>query len=245
MRKLFVVLIAVLMIIFMIFTGCSNDNGSEHNQALDYDLLLQMPKSYVGIVDNVEYESLAQFKEEMFTTRTFSGAFAMLECVDTAFYVTIRHSGNDVMISGKAIAKCKITDIGEIFNQFSLEKNSYIDVEQDYYLYPVSEEDTLAMFESFGADFTRDSDGTIAGMEISDGDYLLEIRDNVQYELKLYTDVLPMVSGKMYTGAVISYDGGYSVQFLSPVETTDCYDEFSMSQSTLTIATAIKNELVQ
>lgn len=245
MRKIFVVLIAVLMIMSMIFTGCSNDNGSEHNQALDYDLLLQMPRSYVGIVYNVEYESLAQFKEEMFTTRTFSGAFVMLECVDTAFYVTIRHSGNDVMISGKAVAKCKIADIGESFNQFSLEKNSYIGVEQDYYLYPVSEEDAVAMFESFGADFTRDSDGTITGMEISDGDYLLEIRDDVQYELKLYTDVLPMAAEKMYTGAVILCDGKSTVQFLSPVEATDRYDEFTMSQSSLTISTAIKNELVQ
>lgn len=169
----------------------------------------------------------------------------ILECVDTAFYVTIWHSGNDVMISGKTVAKCKIADIGESFNQFSLDKNSYIGVEQDYYLYPVSEEDAVAMFESFGADFTRDSDGTITGMEISDGDYLLEIRDDVQYALKLYTDVLPMAAGKMYTGAVILCDGKSTVRFLSPVEATDRCDEFTMSQSSLTISAAIKNELVQ
>lgn len=241
MKKIILMFFAALLIVSLNFTGCSFDNGEK--KQLDYDSLLQMPKTYVGIADKVEYESFAQYKEEVFSKKLNQGALVTIECIDTAFYITVRHSDGDIMISGKAISKCKVSSVGDTFNGFDLEKDSLVELEQDYYLMPTTEQDALAMFESFGAVFLRDSDGAVTGMELSDGDYLLTIQNGVEYTLKLYEDALPMESGKLYTGALVSRDSKQTVQYLSPLEDTDRYNAFRMSQSTLTVAGEIKAAL--
>lgn len=246
MKKIFLVLIAIIMAALLTFTGCasiSSDNSGKSNRILDYELLLQMPKSYVGITDNVEYESLTQFKEEVFAKRMIQGALATIECIDTVFYITIWHSDGDIMISGKAVTRCKVSDVGETFNGFALKTGSVVEFEQNYYIFPTDEEATSKMFESFGAVFSRDSSGAITGMEIEDGAYPMEIQDNVKYTLKLYDDTLPMEPEKKYTGAIISNDSKNAIEFLMPLEETDRYDEFHMSQSAMTVAAEIKADL--
>ena len=234
----------VMLLISLILTGCSDsptDNVQKSENDFNYDLLLQMPKSYVGEADNAEYESLEQFKSQTFSKEIVRGAVATIECIDTAFYITVRNDGEDIMISGKAVSKCKIVTVGEIFNGYNVKNGSIVELVQDYYVIPTNEKDAEDMFESFGAKFTKDSTGANVKMEIKDGDYLLQIKKDVDYTLKIRNDVLPMEPGPKYTGAVISYESTNTVQYLSPVENVQRYETFQMSESVVKVASEIKH----
>lgn len=246
MRKVFLVIATAMLLASLILTGCSNslpNSVQEGGNDFNYDLLLQMQKNYVGEADNVEYESLKQFKNQVFSKDLVQGALATIECVDTAFYITVRHDGEDIMITGKAVSKCKVVTIGETFNDYNVKSNTIIELVQDYYVMPTNEKDTIDMFESFGANFIKDSTGATIGMEIKDGDYALEIKKGVDYTLKIRNDVLPMEPGIKYTGAIISHGSINAVQYLSPVENTQRYEAFQMSESVINIATEIKHNL--
>lgn len=243
MRKVFLFFATAMLLASLVLTGCSNslpNSKQEGKNDFNYSLLLQMPKEYVGEADNVEYASLEQFKNHVFSKELVSGAIATIECVDTVFYITVRHDGEDIMISGNTVSKCKIVTIGESFNSHSTRNNAIVEVVQDYYVIPTNEKDTMDMFESFGANFIKDSTGEIIGMEIEDGNYALQLKNGVDYTLKICNDVLPMEPGIKYTGAIISYESVNTVQYLSPVENTQRYEDFQMSESVMNIATEIK-----
>lgn len=243
MKKVFSVIVAAMLLASLILTGCSDSRSDREN---NYDLLLQMPKDYVGEPDNVGCESLEQFKNLTFSQKDVSGTIASIECIDTAFYITyitVRHDGEDIMISGKAVSRCKIIAVEETFNDYNAKSNTIVEVVQDYYITPTNEEDAIDMFKSFGADFIKDSTGEITGMEIKDGDYALQIKEGVNYTLKIQDDVLPMEPGVKYTGAIISYKSTNTVQYLLPAENTQRYDAFQMSKSVMNIATEIKHSL--
>lgn len=242
MKKYLLAAIVVLLLMSMIFTGCSNTISGNNKGETMYDLLLQMPKIYVGESDDLEYESLKQYKSEVFSNKMIKGALATLECIDTVFYITVRHDGEDVMISGKAVAKCKVVALDEIFNNYDVKSDSVLEFAQDYYLIPTNDNDKVDMFKSFGADFIEDSTGAIVEMKIKDGDYVLEIQEHIDYTLKIHKNTLPMESGKKYTCAISSYDSFVNVQYLSPVESDQRYEAFQMSQSTIDIAREIKNK---
>ena len=246
MKKVFLVIATAMLLASLILTGCSDlrpNNKQKAESDLNYDLLLRMPKDYVGEADNVVYESLEQFKTKTFSGEAVSGTIATIECIDTVFYITVRHDGEDIMISGKAVSKCKIVAIEETFNNYNVKNNTVVEIVQDYYVTPTNEEDAIDMFESFGADFIKDSIGMTIGMEIKDGDYALQIKEGVNYTLKLQDDVLPMEPGVKYTGAIISYKSTNAIQYLLPVEDTQRYDSFQMSESVMNIATEIKRNL--
>ncbi len=237
MKKFFLAFAATVTVLFLAFTGCSSGDTGEGSLYLDYNVLLQMPKSYVSHVERVECESLAQYKEEFFSHPAVQGALVTVECIDTVFYVTVE----DVYIAGKAVTRCKITDVGEKFNGYAPEIESVVEVEQDYYIFPAEEKDTAKMLESFGASFSRNFFGKITEMELKEGEYPLKIQEGVEYELKLSEDVLPMESGKQYTGILTPYKENCAIQYLLPLEETDRYDGFRRSPSVLKLAGEIKD----
>ena len=243
MKRILLVIITVILLTSLVLIGCSN---SQHKDAqativsFDYDLLLQLPKKYIGEADSVEYESLEQFKKHVFLNDIVKGALATIECIDTVFYITVRHDNEDIMISGKAMSKCKIVTVGETFNGYNVKNDTVVELVQDYYIIPTDEEDSVDMFESFGASFVKDAKGAVIGMEIEDGDYLLQIKEGVDYTLKIRNDVLPMESGIKYTGAIISHESTDAVQYLMPVENTQRYETFKMRESVVNIATELK-----
>lgn len=244
MKNVILVFATAMLLASLVLTGCSNslpNSRQEGGNDFNYDLLLQMPKNYVGEADNVEYESLEQFKNQVFSKELVPGAVATIECIDTVFYITVRHDGEDIMITGKAVSKCKVVTIGESFNNYNVKSNAIVELVQDYYVIPTNEKDTMDMFESFGANFIKDSTGATIGMEIKDGDYALQIKKGVDYTLKIRNDVLPMEPGIKYTGAIISHETTNTVQYLSPVEKTQRYEVFQMSESVMNIATEIKH----
>lgn len=244
MRKniaLFTVGVTILAISLLAFTGCMNNSSAN---SISYDTLLQLPKTYIGEPHGILYESFNHYKTEMFSENKMSGAIASVECIDTTFYITVRHDGEDIMLSGKAIAKCKVTALKETFNNFSSKSNSIVEVEQNYYIMPTNEHDTLDMLESFGAVLEKDETGEIIGMDINDGDYVLKYQEGVAYTLKIRPDTLPLEKGKSYTGVIISCDGKSDINFLSPVESTQRYEGFQMSQSVKNIAAEIKGAFV-
>ena len=244
MKRILSVAVIVMVLIPLILTGCSDslpDSVQEGGNDFNYDLLLQMPKNYVGEVDNEEYESLEQFKNQVFSKKLVSGALATIECVDTVFYITVRHDGEDIMATGKAVSKCKVVTIGETFNNYNVKSNAIVELVQDYYVFPTNEKDAVDMFESFGATIIKDSTGATIGMELKDGDYALQIEKGVDYTLKIRNDVLPMEPGTKYTGVIISHESINYMQYLSPVENAQRYEAFQMSESVEKIASEIKN----
>ena len=240
MKRILLVIITVILLTSSILIGCSNSHDIE---PFNYDLLLQMPKKYIGEADSVEYESLEQFKKHVFSNDIVKGALATIECIDTVFYITVRHDNEDIMISGKAMLKCKIVAVGETFNGYNVKNDTVVELVQDYYIIPTDEEDSVDMFESFGASFVKDAKGAVIGMEIEDGDYLLQIKEGVDYTLKIRNDVLPMESGIKYTGAIISHESTDTVQYLMPVENTQRYETFKMRESVVNIAAELKRTL--
>ncbi len=240
MKKIISIILITTILILPILNGCSN-----RENIFNYDLLLQMPKIYVGETENVIYESLEQFKNQTFSDKSISGAIATIECVNNDFYITIRHDGEDIMFSGKTVSKCNVVTVGETFNNWSIARNSTVELVQDYYLFPLNENDIINMFESFGANFIKDSAGTIIKAEIEDGDYLLQVKEPDNYTLKICNDVLPMEPGEKYTGVIISVGPINTVTYLSPLENTQRYETFQMSESTTNIATEIKLDLTK
>lgn len=241
MKRILLVIITVILLTSSILTGCSNSH--DKIEPFNYDLLLQLPKKYIGEADSVEYESLEQFKKHVFSNDIVKGALATIECIDTVFYITVRHDNEDIMISGKVMSKCKIVTVGETFNGYNVKNDTVIELVQDCYIIPTDEEDSVDMFESFGASFVKDAKGAVVGMEIEDGDYLLQIKEGVDYTLKIRNDVLPMESGVKYTGAIISHETIDTVQYLMPVENTQRYETFKMRESVVNIATELKRTL--
>ena len=242
MKRILLVIITVILLTSSILIGCSNSQHKDVQaiESLNYDLLLQMPKNYIGEADSVEYESLEQFKKHVFLNDIVQGALATIECIDTVFYITVRHDDEDVMISGKAVSKCKIVTVGETFNGYNVKNDTVVELVQDYYIIPTDEEDSVDMFESFGASFVKDAKGGVIEMKIEDGDYLLQIKEGVDYTLKIRNDVLPMESGIKYTGAIISHESTDTVQYLMPIENTQRYETFKMRESVVNIATELK-----
>lgn len=246
MKKAVSVIISITFLTLLILMGCSNskdNNVQAPKETFNYDLLLQMPKNYIGEVDSVEFESLKQFKQHVFLNEGVRGALATIECIDTVFFITVRHDEGDIMISGKAVSKCKIVTVGEIFNNYNVKNDTVVELVQDYYIIPTDEEDSINMFESFGASFIKDSKGAFIGMEIEGGDYVLQIKEGVDYTLKIRDDVLPMESGIKYTGAIISDDAIDTVQYLMPIENTQRYESFRVRESVVNIATDLKREI--
>ena len=245
MKRILLVIITVILLTSSILIGCSNSQHKDVQaiESLNYDLLLQMPKNYIGEADSVEYESLEQFKKHVFSNDIVKGALATIECIDTVFYITVRHDDEDVMISGKAVSKCKIVTVGETFNSYNAKSDTVVELVQDYYIIPTDEEDSVDMFESFGASFIKDAKGAVIEMKIEDGDYLLQIKEGVDYTLKIRNDVLPMESGIKYTGAIISHESTDTVQYLMPIENTQRYETFKMRESVVNIATELKRTL--
>ncbi len=242
MKRILLVIITVILLTSSILIGCSNSQHEDEQtiESLNYDLLLQMPKKYIGEAGSVEYESLEQFKKHVFLNDIVQGALATIECIDTVFYITVRHDNEDIMISGKAMSKCKIVTVGETFNGYNVKNDTVVELVQDYYIIPTDEEDSVDMFESFGASFIKDSKGAVIGMKIEDGDYLLQIKEGVDYTLKIRNDVLPMESGIKYTGAIISHESTDTVQYLMPIENTQRYGSFQVRESVVNIATELK-----
>ena len=238
MKRILLVIITVILLTSSILIGCSNSH--DKIEPFNYDLLLQMPKKYIGEADSVEYESLEQLKKHVFSNDIVKGALATIECIDTVFYITVRHDNEDIMISGKAMSKCKIVAVGETFNGYNVKNDTVVELVQDYYIIPTDEEDSVDMFESFGASFVKDAKGAVIGMEIEDGDYLLQIKEGVDYTLKIRDDVLPMESGIKYTGAIISHESTDTVQYLMPIENTQRYESFQVRESVVNIATELK-----
>ena len=241
MKRILLVIITVILLTSSILIGCSNSH--DKIEPFNYDLLLQLPKKYIGEADSVEYESLEQFEKHVFSNDIVKGALATIECIDTVFYITVRHDNEDIMISGKAVSKCKIVTVGETFNSYNAKSDAVVELVQDYYIIPTDEEDSVDMFESFGASFIKDSKGAVIEMKIEDGDYLLQIKEGVDYTLKIRNDVLPMESGIKYTGAIISYETIDTVQYLMPVENTQRYETFKMRESVVNIAIELKRTL--
>ena len=216
----------------------TNDTVKEENN-FNYDLLLQMPKEYIDVKDNAVYDSLEQFKAQTYSNKDVFGAIATIECIDTAFYITV---GPDTEISGKTVSKCKIV-ADETFNDYDIKFETIVEIVQNYYLVPTNEEDVIDMLESFGAEFKIDSMGCCFEINLKEGDYVLQIKDGVSYTLKLQDNVLPMEPGVKYTGAIIICKKAITAQYLLPVEDTQRYDSFQMSKSVMNIATEIKNNI--
>ena len=244
MKKLSALFTAIIIAIIL-FTGCTNnpsDAVEPTKSDFSYDMLLQLPKTYIGNPNNIEYESLNQYITECFSDSQNKGAIASVECVETIFYITVRHDGEDIMVSGKAVAKSKITSIIEKYNGFDIKPETIVELEQDYYIMPIHEKDALEMFKSFGATFHEDSTGEVSGMDIKDGNYVLKIKENVDYTLKINYNVLPLENGECYTGVITGNNSVSTIQFLSPVENTQRYEAFQMNQSTANIASEVKSK---
>ena len=170
-----------------------------------YDALQQMQKDYyiLGVTeDETRYESLKQFETEVFQKRKIAGALTILECIENNVYITIRHHGENAIISGKTVSKCRVVKVGETFNNCSLENDTVLDLTQHYYPYQISEQDEADMFESFGATIEKDAGGAGIGMEIEDGDYLLGMKEGIDYKLVISMGELPMRPGGKYTCAL-------------------------------------------
>ena len=242
MKKKFILIVTAILFASFILTGCSD---SQTNSEQNYDWLLQMPKSYIGEEDRIEIRSWEHYKELTFSNGLISGAIATIECVDTDFYITIRNDGEDTMISGKSVSKCKVVAVGETFNGYNVKSNSIIEIIQDYYLMPTNETELVEMFESFGAHFIKDSTGEIVKLELKDGDYPLRVKKGVDYKMQIGYDELPMEQGIQYTGVIIHNDSKNFVNYLSPVEETQRYDVFQMSTSVKNIAAEIKEDFAK
>lgn len=240
-KKIFlsIAVIFIVLLSMLTFPGCSDNVNSTAESDFAYDLILQLPRTYVGETDGIIYESLESYKTSFSQTQT-KMALASVECIDTVFYVTIQHYGEDRVITGKSVAKCRVTSVHEKFNNSELDNGSIVELKQSCYILPKNEEDFIRMFESFGAVYRRDSGGDIIDMEINDGDYLLEYQENVEYKLIMHHDVLPMEAGQGYTGAIVSYESGNTIQYLAPTKNTQRYEVFQMSQSQINLATEIK-----
>ncbi len=226
------------------FIPISNVTGTEDKQNAEsdfsYDLILQMPKSYVGAADRIIYQSLDEFKKESSSI----GALASVECIDTKFYVTIDNHNGDIYVSGKAVSKCKVTSISETFNNYDVKVGSIVEITQDCYILPINEDDCLDMYESFGAKFQRDLSGEIIGMEIDDGDYLLNYKEGVEYELRIFQDALPLEEGKGYTGAICSNEPVTWMDYIAPIEDSPRYEDFNTGTTDINIAKEIRDEVL-
>ncbi len=228
------VLVSLILFITLLFVGCSN---KLYNKGIDfnYDLLLQMTRQYLSEQDDYDcYTSLTDLKTRLSQYEHTQSAFATVECIDTDFYITVRHSDGDIMISGKSVSKCNVVCIGEIFNNYNIKENTVVEIVQDFYIIPTNEKDKLDMFKSFGAKITSDK------MKIKDGDYLLRLQEDVDYTLKIHENVLPMEPGMQYTCAILSYDSITTAQFLLPTDNAQRYEDFQISEDEMNIANEIQ-----
>ena len=236
-------LLAVIMCFSLLtFVGCDSEQETANN--FNYDQLLEMPIEYVGESDRIVFESWDQYKEYISSRETARAAVAAIECIDTVFYITVRHDGEDIMTSGKAVSRCKVVAVGEKFNNCNIENGAIVEIVQNYYLYPRNNKVKIEMFESFGADFEKNLKGEVVGMKIDDGDYALKIKDVSDYKLKIFDSVvLPMEPGVKYTGVVWSGESTNFVEYLSPAENTQKYDVFRIDGTTKKIAAEVKQSL--
>lgn len=247
----FVLAIAIMSFLLFSFSGCNNqqsDGTKEDSSGFDYDMILRMPKTYLGTEDDcVGFDSLSHYTSEVFSDQNSKGALASFECLDTTFYITISHMDDKPVLSGKAVVRCKVVSVGEVFNNFSIAVGSVFETTQDYFLLPEAGESTVALLESLGGVCQKDENGNIINWEIADGDFLLERKENTTYELKIYHGTLPLENGKTYTGAICSYSSGsnFYIDYVAPMENAQRYEGFLMSESESLIAAQIKDQLTK
>lgn len=212
----------ILTLALLLFSGCSSnksDNESTEKSAFPWDVIQKLPKSYMidpdYVLDNA-YSSMEEYKNEVFVQRQTPGSLVLYECVDYTPYITIRHDGESLYIEGKTVVKCKITSVLESFNGHEISKGQYVELTQGYYIMPKNDQDLIKMLESFGAKIEKDSDGNPIDAKISDGDYVLQYDENVEYELMIhYSDVL-MEVGQQYKGFITGSDDQYFISYASP-----------------------------
>lgn len=220
MKKQITAITLTLALLFsvLLFSGCSSnksDNESTQKPAFPQDVILKLPKSYVSHSDYA-YSSVEEYKNEVFVQRQTPGSLVLYECVDYTPYITIRHDGESLYIEGKTVVKCKITSVLESFNGHKISKGQYIELKQGYYIMPQNDQDVMKMLESFGAKIEKDSDGNPIDAKISDGDYVLQYDENVEYELKLSHNDVVMEVGQQYKGFITASDDKYFVSYVFP-----------------------------
>lgn len=211
----------ILTLSLLLFSGCSSnksDNESTEKSAFPWDVIQKLPKSYMidpdYVLDNA-YSSMEEYKNEVFVQGQTSGSLVLYECVDCTPYITIRRDGESLYVEGKTVVKFKITSVLESFNGHKISKGQSIESTQAYYIMPKNDQDIIKMLESFGAKIEKDSDGNPIDAKISDGDYVLQYDETVEYELIIhYSDVLCEV-GQQRKGFIEGTDGQYIFSYAS------------------------------
>ena len=210
-----------LLFSVLLFSGCSSnksDDESAEKSAFPWDVIQKLPKSYMidpdYVLDNA-YSSMEEYKNEVFVQGQTSGSLVLYECVDYIPYITLRHDGDSWYMEGKTVVKFKITSVIESYNGHKISEGELIESTYSYYIMPKNEDGIIKVLESFGAKIEKDAEGNPIDVKISDGDYVLQYDENVEYELMIhYSDVL-MEVGQQYKGFITGSDDQYSVSYVS------------------------------
>ncbi len=237
MKKSIIAIIVLLSLPALLFSGCA-----EKKSGFSYDKLLEMRKDYVAEIDKMYLGSYQEYKA-LIENVLSKGVTACFECLETTFYTTIRDAEDGCFyLEGKTVNKCKITAINESFNGCSATVGTVVDVVQSYYIEPINYDDKCECLERYGAVHTRDSSGKVIKTEIAEGDYVLEYRDDVEYRMVFTEHELPMEVGMSYTGVLTEreFDACFWASFLSPQESTQRYDAFTIDADDAVIAAEIK-----
>lgn len=237
--------VLVLIYSFASLFGCNHSTNRTNslNQSFSFEMLNSLEKVYVGESDAPLYETLDSFSQAIIQGKKAKCALVLFHCVEVTPYITISHHGDDIIVSGKTIAKCIIDEVAESYNDFKLSEKTSVEIEQKYYFEPASEEECIKMFEEFGAQFQSNELGELIGMDINDGDYVLTLKTNVDYLLKIHKDVLPLMLEQYYTGLLLIENGKDRIVFISPKDELEMYNSFLISDNYLTIANEIKHIL--
>ncbi len=220
------------------FDGCANKISREDS----FFEISQMPKMYVGDIDKKDYGSLASFEKEIFQNKKKQGGVVMLVCIENKHYITISHNGEDVVVTGKTVAKCRVEDVGEVFNGFEAKEGSVVEFEQQYYLLPQDSEDTLKILESLGAELQYDLSGNASRIEMEDGDYELPYDEGIDFRIKIWEDVLPLDQNEQYTCLLMTENNRTTALYLWPIENAERYSSFNLSQSYCKVAEEVQIE---
>lgn len=210
-----------LLFSVLLFSGCSSnksDNESTQKYAFPKDMILNLPKSYMSDPDYVldpEYSSMEDYKNKVFVQGQTPGSLVLYECVDYIPYITLRHDGDSWYMEGKTVVKFKITSVIESYNGHKISEGELIESTYSYYIMPKNEDGIIKVLESFGAKIEKDAEGNPIDVKISDGDYVLQYDETVEYELIIhYSDVLCEV-GQQRKGFIEGTDGQYIFSYAS------------------------------
>lgn len=231
---------AMVCFLLVLLNGCYHQT-TDSSQGFSFALPNRFNKVYIGESDGPLYESFDSYKQTVIQEHGIKGAIVAFHCIEVTPYISISHQGDDIIVSGKTVAKCIIDAVAESFNGCELTSDSTVTIEQQYYFEPASEDDCIKMFKEFGAELQTDQLGNLIGMTVGDGDYVLQHKDDVEYVLKLHKDVLPLSVEQNYSGLLLLENGKEAIRFILPTGDIKAYESFVISDNYSIIANEIKN----